>query len=251
MADVRRTVERIIESDPTIRTGLQRGIINSRALSRYILENCPVDSTPDAVLGVIRRYPLDGGKVDDHRLAFRDCNVMMRGGMAYLTVENSPDIMKRVAEFASTIRSNRGENFRVVVGSNSVRVMARQEALENFRLTFRPKEIISYSAELAEICLLLPHGAERLGEIATAITAQLTLNGVSLLGILVAPPEDIIIVSESDASRTFEALQQLIKEDTRNYERRVPASKNGASKLEKPLGMSRFDDLVLSPIMVS
>jgi len=60
VAAVRRAIERIIESDPTIRTGLQRGIINSRALSRYILENCAVDSTPDAVLGILRRYPLDG-----------------------------------------------------------------------------------------------------------------------------------------------------------------------------------------------
>ena len=80
-------MERIIESDPTIRTGLQRGIINSRALSRYILENCAVDSTPDAVLGILRRYPLDGIREDGNRLGLEDCNISMRGGVAYLTIE--------------------------------------------------------------------------------------------------------------------------------------------------------------------
>jgi hypothetical protein len=251
VAAVRRSIERIIESDPTIRTGLQRGIINSRALSRYILENCAVDSTPDAVLGILRRYPLEGTREDGNRLALKDSKISMRGGIAYLTIENSPDIMKRVAEFASTIRSIRGENFRVLVGSDSVRVIASQEALDNFRQTFRPKEIIRYSTELAEICLLLPFGTERLGEIATAITAQLTMNRISLAGILVCPPEDVIIVSESDASRTFDALQQLLREEAPSHGRKVRRLKNGFSKPEKLLEILGLDGSVLNPILAA
>jgi hypothetical protein len=251
VAAVRRTVERIIESDPTIRTGLQRGIINSRALSRYILENCAVDSTPDAVLGILRRYPLSGMKEDESRLALKDSKISMRSGIAYLTVENAPDIMKRVAEFASTIRSTKGENFRVLVGSDSVRVIAGQEALDNFRQNFRPKEIIRYSSELAEICLLLPFGTERLGEIATAITAQLTLNRIDLLGILVCPPEDVIIVSEVDAPRTFEALQQLLREEAHNHNPRPRRMKNGLSKPEKLLEILRLDDSIMNPILAA
>jgi hypothetical protein len=251
VAAVRRTVERIIESDPTIRTGLQRGIINSRALSRYILENCAVDTTPDAVLGILRRYPLDGIREDGNRLALKDCKISMRDGMAYLTLENSPDIMKRVAEFASTIRSTRGESFRVMVGSDSVRVIAGQEALDNFRQSFRPRETIRYSPELAEICLLLPFGTERLGEIATAITAQLTLNRINLVGILVCPPEDIIIVPEIDASRTFEALQQLLREEPSTPGRKVRRLKSGFPNAEKLLEILRLDDPLINPILAA
>src|SRR5256886_14618699 len=156
----------------------------------------------------------------------------MRSGMAYLTIENAPDTMKKVAEFAGTIRSTRGENFRAIVSSNSIRVIARQEALNKFKETFRAKEIISYSAKLAEICLLLPFGAKTLGEIATAITAQLSLNRVNMAGIFVCPPEDIIIVSENDAARTSEALQQLLKEGTRSQVRKVKGLRNGFTKRE-------------------
>jgi len=251
VAAVRRAVERIIESDPTIRTGLQRGIINSRALSRYILENCAVDSTPDAVLGILRRYPLDGWREDGNRLALKDCNISMRSGMAYLTIENSPDVMKRVAEFTSTIRSMRGEIFRVIVGSDSVRVIAGQDALNNFRQSFRPREIISYSPGLAEICLLLPFGTESLGEIATAMTAQLTLNRIGLVGILVCPPEDIIIVSEIDASRAFEALQLLLREESQNHNRKARALKNGFPRSDKLREILRFDDSIMSPILAA
>lgn len=168
-----------------------------------------------------------------------------------MSIENAPDIMKRVAEFTSTIRSTRGENFRVIVGSDSVRIIAGQEALDNFRQSFRPREIISYSPELAEICLLLPFGTDRLGEIATAITAQLTLNRISLVGILVCPPEDIIIVPEIDASRTFEALQQLLREETQNHSRKARGFKNGLRKPEKLLDILRLDDSIMNPILAA
>ena len=72
VAEVRRQIERIIESDPTIRNGLFRGIINSRGLSRYILENFAVDSTTDAILGILRRYPIDGGRKEDRSKAGSD-----------------------------------------------------------------------------------------------------------------------------------------------------------------------------------
>jgi hypothetical protein len=249
VAAVRRSIERIIEPDPTIRTGLQRGIINSRALSRYILENCAVDPTPDAVLEILRRYPLDGIGEDGNRLGLEDCNISMRG-VAYLTIENAPDIMKRVAEFTSTIRSTRGENFRVIVGSDSVRVIAGQDALDNFRQSFRPKEIISYTPELAEICLLLPSGTERLGEIATAIIARLTLNRIKLAGILVCPPEDIIIVPEIDAPRTFEALQQLQREEAQRHPK-VRGSKKGFPRRGKLLDILRLDESIMNPILAA
>jgi hypothetical protein len=247
VAEVRRRIERIIESDPTIRTGLFRGIINSRGLARYILENYPVDSTMDAVVGILRRYPLDGGRKEDHRLALKDCHIAMRGGMAYLIVENVPDTMRRVAEFAGTIRSTRGETFRVVVSSDSVRIIAGRDALDNFKESFRPKEIIKYSTELAEVTLLLPYGPENLGGIATAISSQLTLNGIDPVGIMVCPPEDILIVSESDASRTFEALQQLLKEEVKGPSRKSQGTRvSSMPKLEMILALSQRDDSIMN-----
>lgn len=239
LAYVRRTVERIIESDPTIKIGLQRGIINSRALSRYMLENCAIDSTQDAVVGVLRRYPLERGRNDNGRLALKDCNIIMRGGMAYLTLENSSDVMKRVSEFAGTIRSTRGENFKAVVGSNSVRVIASQGAVDAFKQTFPSKDIIGHSTALAEICIVLPSRTERLGEIATSIMAQLTLNRIRMVGLMVCPPEDIILVAEGDAPRALDALQQMLRDDTtfRNGEIHAGPLENSATRRKWPDGM--------------
>src|SRR5690349_628540 len=102
VTDIRRRIERIIETDPVIKKGLQRRIINSRALARFIQETNGLASTPDAIPGVIRRYPVNGDDPEFYK-SFKDCELAMRNKMGDLALENSQGNMRRIADFASTI----------------------------------------------------------------------------------------------------------------------------------------------------
>src|SRR5712691_1484420 len=148
MQDSGRLVEWMIERDPVIKKGLQREIINSRALARFIQATDGIDSSLDSILGIIRRYPRasEGAAGTDQIL--RDCELTMRNKVGDLAVERGPHAMRQIAEFAGSARSTSGENLRVVVGQRSIRVIAEQKALEKFRETFQEKEIIRYSDNL-------------------------------------------------------------------------------------------------------
>jgi predicted regulator of amino acid metabolism with ACT domain len=230
MTSIRHQVERTIESDPVIKKGLQRRIINSRALARYILESGTVDSTPDAVLGIIRRYPVGRETGASHRQLFEDCEIAMRNRMADLAIENGADVMRRIADFAATIKTTRGENLRIIVGVQSIRVIAYQKTLDSFVQTLRPREIINYSTNLAEISLLFPYEATKVKGMVAKVTAQLALNDVNLVGIFCCSPEDIIMVTEQDAPRALEALQKLLTEEAGTRKFVVEASRGGPHK---------------------
>jgi len=58
-------------------------------------------------------------------------------------------------------------------------------------------------------------------------------------------------VSEIDAARTFEALQQLQKEEGENTSRKVRGLKNGLRKTEKLLEILRLDDSLMNPILTA
>jgi hypothetical protein len=223
MADLRRRVERLIESDPVIKKGLQRGIINSRALARFIQEADGLGSTLDAILGIIRRYSLGIEEERELRRVFKNCDLALRSKMGDLAVENGPDIMKRIAEFAATIRTTRGENLRVMVGLQSIRVIAEQKALESFRQTLRTKEIIGYSTDLTEISLLLPPEAIWTKGIIAKITTELALNDVNLVGVMCCAPEEILLVTEKDAPRALETLQRMLREKSTDAEHNAAA----------------------------
>ncbi len=145
MAAVRRSIEPIIESDPTMRTGLQQGIVNSRAVSRYILENCGIDSTPNAVLGILGHYPLNGIGDDGNRLGLEDC---------------------------STMRSTRGENFRVIMAQTQSRD-SRPRSRRQYQTEFSVQRDYQPHPDLAEN---LSPTSIRNGETGQTLLPRLSLN---------------------------------------------------------------------------
>ena len=56
MTNIQNEVTNFIEQDVSIRRGLTRGIINTRALAKYIHKNLMLSSSIDAVISAIRRY---------------------------------------------------------------------------------------------------------------------------------------------------------------------------------------------------
>lgn len=214
VTDIRRRIEGVIEADPVIKKGLQRGIINSRALARFIQETNGVESTTDAILGVIRRYDVGEDDQDFHK-AFKDCELSMRNKVGDLALENNQDTMRRIAEFAGTIQTTKGEGLRIVVGLKSIRVVAEQKALDAFRRTLPSRDVISYGTDLVEISLLLPPETQKIKGIIARITTELALNDVNLVSINCCSPEDILLVAEKDAPRALETLQRLLREEIR------------------------------------
>ena len=237
VADILRLVERTVETDPVIRKAFHRGIINNTALARYIVKTNGGTVDPEAVLSVLRRYPVNWVN-EDHRLALKDCEIAVRNRIADLSVHHSEDVMQRIAEYAATVRTTRGENLRVVSGARSVRVVADQKPLETFRQTLAPREIISYSTGLAEISLLFSTAVEKIKGIVAKITSQLALHQINLEGMMVCPPEDIMMIAEEDVPRGIEALQQLFKEETATYKPSFLSSRGH---------MQRRDYLITSP----
>lgn len=225
IADIHRFVLRTVESDPVIRKGLQRGIINNQALARYIVQTNGREGNPETVLGVIRRYPRNSVN-EDHRLAFKDCEIAVRSRIADLSIHHSPDVMGRIADYAATVKTTRGENLRVVAGARSIRVVADQKPLEVFRQTLSPNQVIKYSTGLGEISLLFSTAVEKIKGIVAKVTGQLALHQINLQGMMVCPPEDIMIISEDDIPRGLDALQQLLREETATYKPSLMSIKN-------------------------
>jgi hypothetical protein len=212
MAGSRRIVESVLERDPVIRKGLERGIINSRALARFIQKTTQVEATPDAILGYIRRYPVDGEDSTEYGLVLKDSDIKMKSKVGVLEIDHGPQTMRLISEFAGTVKTTRGENLRVLCGTRCIRVIADQKALAQLKQNLRDKEIIQYAENLVEVSLLLSPAAEHADGIYNRITAQLAMNDLHAIAILFCGPEAILIVREEDSVRALEVLQEMLSD---------------------------------------
>ncbi len=224
MSDLRRRIEWIIETDPVIKKGLQRGIVNSRALARYVQNTEGVDSTHDAILGIIRRYEPSARELSDTHHFLKECEVSLRSKIAELVVKYHQETMYQISEFVSNHKTTRGERVKLVVEVGFIRVIADQRSLEDLSRTLRPGEIVGYSKDLTEITLHLPDATNATKGIVAKVTMELALNDIDLAGIVECTPGLTLVVAETDAPRTLEALQTMLREGPTNSKQTTAVS---------------------------
>ena len=114
-------VRNVIERDGIIRNGLARGLVNHRALARWI-QSTSDDASFDAILGAIRRYPIKEASTRRQALGKMVLKLSIKNRVAVLSLRNERDVQKAVARFSEEVNYANGETFRVVSSMEAVSV---------------------------------------------------------------------------------------------------------------------------------
>jgi hypothetical protein len=205
-------VERIIESDGAIRKDLGRGLLNVRALARYIQEEARLEGeelSTEAVIGAIRRYDV-GGRVAAHEstgLLFK--KLTMRNKIVDVAILNDPEITAALGKFASMIDYSLGETFRLVSGVESIRVVIDEKNLDKMKSIIPKKNIPKIVTGLSEIIVSMSEVADTTPGVVSTVTTELAMNGINMIEFMSCVPELIIVVDERDALRSYDAIEKL------------------------------------------
>ena len=109
---VRETVER----DGVVKHGLARGLINVRALARSIQVATSGETSFDAILSAIRRYPIKQSSARRTSIGKMILKLSMKNRIVVVSIRNQPELQLMIARFAGEVNYARGESFRVVSG---------------------------------------------------------------------------------------------------------------------------------------
>jgi hypothetical protein len=207
-------VEKMIEGDGAIRNDLARGLLNIRALARYMQEEARREGEElslEAVIGAVRRYPI-GESVALHQDVGRLFKKLtMRNKIVDVAILNDPEITAALGRFASTIDYSLGETFRLVSGVESIRVVIDEKNLDKMKSIIPKRNIPKIVTGLAEIIISLSEIADTTPGIVSTVTTELALNRINMIEFMSCVPELIIVVDEKDALRSYDAIEKLGK----------------------------------------
>ena len=216
----------MIERDGSIKIGLARGLINARALARYIQEATRNEYTFEALLSAIRRYPIKDSAAKRVEIAKLLRKISMKNKISVITLRNRPEIQPTLARFAGEIDHPGGETLRVVSTPRVVNVEIDSKNEKRLTSKMMNRDIIRKRDNLAEITAEFSEKTEAPGMLA-ALSTELAMNGISIQEVYsadVAGPmtvsgerqeeQDLIaetsfIVSQKDALKAYQALQDL------------------------------------------
>ena len=200
-----------IERDGVVRHGLVRGLVNARALAREIQARAGAKVSFDALLGAIRRYPIERGTERRGAAGAMIRKLSLRNRVAILSFKNRPDLRPVIARFVGETSRAREELLRVATSPEAVSVTFDEGRLKELEARVPRTDVLRRWTDLVEIKVEASLEVETAAGILSVITSELGVNDVNVVQLsTVGPGYIVLIVRAEDATRAYEALARLV-----------------------------------------
>ena len=204
---IKKDIWDILRTDMAIQKDLDRGLINTRALARYILKNYPVKAGFDTAIVAIREFRSEQVfQKEEQKLSrlFKDSAIKTRDNVACITLRRS-GLEKVNRAF------DRNDVLRMVSGSSSIKIITDRDTLGEARAIFPAKDVIKVEEGLSELSVTLSEKVIKTKGILARIADEIALQNINIEELIICPPEFLIYVKQEDVIKTYEALLKLRK----------------------------------------
>lgn len=200
-------VNDIIRREVCIRRLLPAGLINVRALARWLKPKSPIlrEASLDALISGIRRMPQGHVPGESAMKPMAALKTSLRNKVVILTLAKSEKVQKALLEFISSMKLESGEMLRLAQGADSIKLIIDEHNLDGARRAFG-SGIISTTKGMAEIEVTHPPEAPKTPGVVAALATELALNGINLVEVFTCSPGIMFVVSEGDAPKAYEIL---------------------------------------------
>jgi len=205
-------VWKFLDNSPCIMRDLSRGLINARALAKYILKTQKMNATLDAIISAIRRYEIDQQGdifITARKLISQTVNLSTRSGLAEISLIKDYDIQRSLPELFEIIDYARGEVLRVIQATESIKLLIDEKNLENITELFPKDKILKIDRNLAEINMHMHPRMITTHGILAVMANELAINGINIMEVMSCLPEMLLFVKEEDVLNAYQVLYQL------------------------------------------
>lgn len=205
MANINQEVWHILKSDLAIQKDIQRKLINTRALAKYIITKYPIRASLDSVISAIRRFQSQEKFTEEEKTlisCFRGAVVSTKNNVACITLAMRPtEFCKRF----STMQ--KPSSLRITTGSREVKLIVEQPKLNDLKKML--ENISKIQENLSEINVKLSAKSLETRGVLARIASEIALANINVQEMVVCPPEFLIYVKEKDIVKAHEAILKL------------------------------------------
>mgnify|MGYP003973318013 FL=1 len=209
--NINRQIWNIISRDIAVQKCIVAGIVNNRALAKYLIKEYNLSFSLDAVLSAVRRYSVEEEFEEYAKEVDEALSKMM-----VMTKNNIASIKLKVEAFTNIANDYLTKlilkhNFRMIKSNEVIKLFVNQKDLDKKLKAFDPNYIIGDIHNLCEVRIILEEEATYVRGILSRITSELTLHNVNIHDIIVGIPEILIYVEEKDLVLAQKCLMDFRK----------------------------------------
>ena len=212
MSNITHEVWKILDNNPSIRRDLNRGLINTSALARYIIKEKKLSASLDAIIIAIRRYEINQHKEIFNiaqKLLSKIVNLSTKDNLAEISLIKDTEVQKILPKLFSFIHYVQGDVLRVTQANKSIRLLIDEKNLEQVISLFPKDKILTKEKGLAEINISIHPQMQDTPGILAMIANELAINEINIVEFVTCPPEMLCIVKKEDLLKATGILYQL------------------------------------------
>lgn len=215
MANLTQEIWNFLDSEPSIRKELGRGIVNVMALSKHIMQEKNLDCSIDAVISSVRRYSNEKKfeknfpKVEE---IIKSARISTKTKIALIAMKRETKIIELLPQVFPLIELHRGDVMRLSEGKESVKLLVDEKNLQKVAGIFPKDKIIGITKNLSELDIHFgPSSIETAGVLATIMNA-LAVNNIKIVESIGCLPEFMIFIDTKDILKVHKIMIELCGE---------------------------------------
>jgi aspartokinase len=214
MTNIQGEVTNFIEQDVSIRRGLSRGLLNSRALAKYISQNLKLNCTIDAVISAIRRYESKAEPkeyIKERYKLIASAKVSSRTKMISVLLKKNVDVRKSITNLYNKVDFSKGEVIRILEVNQYIKLIVDEANFKDVQELFSKSDVVSIEKGLGEISVIYGAEVANTPGVFAAVSGEYALSNISLVDAVICGNEHIFIVNEDDLMKALEAMHRIRK----------------------------------------
>ena len=210
MSQIELTLEKFFSRNPDIKESRSKGLINRRALARYIAEKEHISMKNfDALVMALRRYPSGQKTSMDYAGLFRSMRTTARDSIAVVCLRNSEKVLEKIPRLFRSIEIGPNDTFKVVNSALTIKLFSDMSKLKQIKEYFDRDEILEIYDNIGEINIILPKDVIDAYGVLSYITSQLSIHKINILELLTSTPELLIYVENKNLLKAYEVIKNM------------------------------------------
>lgn len=205
-------VWKILDMSPFMRMGMRQGLLNTRAVAKYIIHENKIEATLDAVVSAIRRYSpkhYDESFEDAHKAIAHTISISAKSSLVNIALVKDDEIHRLLPQLFSVIQHKQGDVLRIIQADKSIKILIDEKNLEKIRKLFPEIKLLKIDKKLAEINMHMSPDVQVTPGVIAIISNELTINGINIVEIMSCIPELLWFVEEQDIIKAYNVFYEL------------------------------------------
>ena len=212
MTNLTQEIWNFLDSEPSIKKELSRGIVNVMALAKYIMKTKNLNCSIDAVISSLRRYiaekkfDTDFPKVEE---IIKSSRISTKTRIASITMKRESRIIELLPNVFPLVELNRGDVMRLSEGKESIKLLVDEKNLQKILDIFPKDKIVGVTKNLSELNIAFGAGSIETAGVLATITNALAVKGINIVETIGCLPEFMIFLDTKDILKAHETMIEL------------------------------------------